>query len=159
MTNPRLDTISSLALVGAGKMGGAMLDGWLALGLDPRKVSIFDPHVAPEIAALAAKGVALNPAKEQAGRPAVIILAVKPQMAAEVMPNVAALAGPHTLVLSVMAGKTIGFLENALPGIAVVRATRLPMPGRLSAVLPTVSAVVIVGVGLMLTVQAAGQLA
>jgi nickel/cobalt transporter (NicO) family protein len=44
-------------------------------------------------------------------------------------------------------------------GIAVVRATKLPLPGRLAAVLPTVSAAVIVGVGLMLTVQAAGQIA
>jgi nickel/cobalt transporter (NicO) family protein len=44
-------------------------------------------------------------------------------------------------------------------GIAVVRATKLPLPGRVAAVLPTVSAAVIVGVGLMLTVQAAGQIA
>ncbi len=43
-------------------------------------------------------------------------------------------------------------------GIAVVRATKLPMPGRIAAVLPTVSAAVIVGVGLMLTAQAAGQI-
>ena len=43
-------------------------------------------------------------------------------------------------------------------GIAVVHATRLPMPGRLASVLPTASAFVIVGVGVMLTFQAAGQL-
>ena len=43
-------------------------------------------------------------------------------------------------------------------GIAVVRATKLPMPGRIAAVLPTISAAVIVGVGLMLTLQAAGQI-
>jgi pyrroline-5-carboxylate reductase len=115
-----LEKISGLALVGAGKMGGAMLDGWLALGLDPRKVSIFDPNPSPEIAALAAKGVAINPAK--AGAPAVVILAVKPQIAADVMPSVASLAGPQTLALSVMAGKTLKFLESALPGIAIVRA-------------------------------------
>ena len=47
----------------------------------------------------------------------------------------------------------------ALLGIAVVRATKLPLPGRVAAVLPTVSAAVIVGVGAMLTVQAAGQIA
>jgi nickel/cobalt exporter len=43
-------------------------------------------------------------------------------------------------------------------GIAVVRATKLPMPGRIAAVLPTVSAALIVGVGLVLTAQAAGQI-
>ena len=46
-----------------------------------------------------------------------------------------------------------------LLGIAVVRATKLPLPGRVAAVLPTVSAAVIVGVGALLTVQAAGQIA
>ena len=45
-----------------------------------------------------------------------------------------------------------------LLGVAVVRATKLPMPGKVAAVLPTISAIVIVGVGLMLTVQAAGQI-
>jgi nickel/cobalt transporter (NicO) family protein len=44
-------------------------------------------------------------------------------------------------------------------GIAVVHATRLPVPGRLAAVLPTLSAFVIVGVGIVLTFQAAGQIA
>ncbi len=44
-------------------------------------------------------------------------------------------------------------------GIAVVHATRLPVPGRIAAALPTASALVIVGVGAMLTFQAAGQIA
>ena len=117
-----LEKIGGLALVGAGKMGGAMLEGWPALGLNPRNVSIFDPHPSPEIQSLAAKGVVINPAKGAAGKPSVVILAVKPQMAAEVMPAVAALAGADTLVLSVMAGKTLDFLLAALPGAAIVRA-------------------------------------
>jgi pyrroline-5-carboxylate reductase len=122
MTTRRLDTISSLALVGAGKMGGAMLDGWLALGLKPEAVSIFDPFASPEIAALAKKGMTINPAAGAASKAAIVILAVKPQIAADVMPSVAAITGPDTLVLSVMAGKTIGFLQAALPGAAIVRA-------------------------------------
>lgn len=117
-----LDKIGGLALVGAGKMGGAMLEGWLALRLDPKTVSIFDPNPSPEIQSLAAQGVAINPAKGAAGKPSVVILAVKPQIAAEVMPSVAALAGAQALVLSVMAGKTLDFLQAALPGIAIVRA-------------------------------------
>jgi pyrroline-5-carboxylate reductase len=115
-----LGHIGGLALVGAGKMGGAMLEGWLALGLKPSSVAIFDPQPSPEIGALAAKGVAINPGK--GGPRSVIVLAVKPQIAAGVMPGVAALADAQTLVLSVMAGKTLDFLQAALPGVAIVRA-------------------------------------
>src|SRR5687768_6952098 len=68
---------SSLALVGAGKMGGAMLEGWLAVGLDPSAVAVIEPAPAPEIAALCdARGIRLNPENP---RPAeIVVLAVKP---------------------------------------------------------------------------------
>jgi pyrroline-5-carboxylate reductase len=118
----RLDDIGRLALVGAGKMGGAMLEGWLALGLDPRNVVVIEPHPSEEIAALAKKGAAINPPAGSVGAIATIVLAVKPQVAAEVMPAVAALAGAETLVVSIMAGKTLGFLQDALPKAAIVRA-------------------------------------
>lgn len=117
-----LEKIGGLALVGAGKMGGAMLEGWLALGLNPRNVSIFDPDPSPEIRSLSAKGAAINPAEGAAGKPSVIILAVKPQIAADVMPSVAAIAGADALAISVMAGKTLSFLQAALPNVAIVRA-------------------------------------
>jgi pyrroline-5-carboxylate reductase len=122
MTTKTLEKIGGLALVGAGKMGGAMLDGWLALGLNPRSVSIFDPKPSPEIEALTTKGIALNPAKDAAGKPGVVILAVKPQIAPDAMPSVAALVGGETLVISIMAGKTMSFLQAALPNAAIVRA-------------------------------------
>jgi pyrroline-5-carboxylate reductase len=117
-----LGNIGGLALIGAGKMGSAMLEGWLALGLDPRRVSIFDPKPAPEIQALTAKGITLNPASAAAGKPAVVILAVKPQIAPDAMPSVVPLVGGDTLVISIMAGKTMKFLEAALPNAAIVRA-------------------------------------
>ena len=62
MANTLSDFSGTLVLVGAGKMGGAMLEGWLALGLDPRKIAVLEPKPADEIAALAARGVRLNPA-------------------------------------------------------------------------------------------------
>ena len=69
----------SLALVGAGKMGGAMLRGWLDGGLPAVAVAVIDPAPAPELAALAAaRGFALNP--PAAAPPEALILAVKPQM-------------------------------------------------------------------------------
>jgi pyrroline-5-carboxylate reductase len=109
----------TLVLVGAGKMGGAMLDGWFALGLDPNKIAISEPQPAPEIAALAARGVRLNPASVDDA--SVIVIAIKPQDAATVVPTLKPLVNATTLTVSVMAGKTLGFLASALPG-AIVRA-------------------------------------
>ena len=115
------DFTGTLVLVGAGKMGGAMLEGWLALGLDPAKVAVLEPNPAPEIAALTDRGVRINPAAASITDAAVMILAVKPQVAAEVVPPLKALARPGALAVSVMAGKTLGFLEGALGDIAIVR--------------------------------------
>ena len=113
------DFSGTLVLVGAGKMGGAMLDGWLALGLDPKKIAIREPQPAPEIAALAQRGVRINPASVDDA--SVILLAVKPQVAADVVPGLKSLVRPGTIAISVMAGKTVQFLEGALGPCAVVR--------------------------------------
>jgi pyrroline-5-carboxylate reductase len=113
-----------LVLAGAGNMGGAMLAGWLAGGLDPKRIVVQDPSPSPAVAALLAKyGVeahATYPARP--APPAVLLMAVKPQVMEEVFPPLARRAGPSTLVLSIAAGKTIASFEKHLaPGIAVVR--------------------------------------
>jgi pyrroline-5-carboxylate reductase len=66
--------------------------------------------------------VALNPPPGAISNIATIVLAVKPQVAADVMPSVAAMTGSATLVLSIMAGKTLAFLQSGLPRTAIVRA-------------------------------------
>jgi pyrroline-5-carboxylate reductase len=111
----------SLVLVGAGKMGGALLDGWLARKLPPNKVVVLEPQPSKEIKALARRGVRINP-KGAFGPAAAIVIAVKPQVAREAVPGLAALAGPRTVVVSIMAGRTLDFLEAALPDAAIVRA-------------------------------------
>ncbi|MFL5224347.1 MAG: pyrroline-5-carboxylate reductase family protein, partial [Microvirga sp.] len=69
---------SSLILVGAGKMGGAMLEGWLAVGLEPAAVALIEPSPSPEIEALSrAHGIRLNP--ESPGPAEIVVLAIKPQ--------------------------------------------------------------------------------
>ena len=111
-----------LVLAGAGKMGGAMLAGWLTRGLDPKNVSVIEPEPSKAIKALARRGLTINPQRER-GSAAVIVVAVKPQTAAEAMPALKAGAGKSTLVLSIMAGRTLRFLAESFPaGIAVVRA-------------------------------------
>src|SRR5579872_1516693 len=104
----------SLALVGAGKMGGAMLRGWLAGGLAPGVVAILDPAPAPDIVALAAaRGLALTPPSGM--KPEVLILAVKPQMLDTAATAIAALAHEDALVISIIAGKTIANLKARAP--------------------------------------------
>ena len=111
MSNPR-----SLVLVGAGKMGGAMLEGWLKGGLPGASVTILDPHVAPAMQALAARhGITLNPASATIAEPEVLVLAVKPQMLDSAAAMLAQIAGPQTLVMSVVAGKTIANLKDRMP--------------------------------------------
>jgi pyrroline-5-carboxylate reductase len=128
MTAPRQEEVSlrdvggTLVLVGAGKMGGAMLEGWLRLGLDPAKVAVIEPVPSPEVKELAGLGLTLNPAVNMVREPAAVVIAVKPQNAEEAVPWLAPIVGGATVVLSIMAGKTLDFLEGALPpGTAIVR--------------------------------------
>lgn len=116
----------SLVLAGAGKMGGAMLRGWLAQGLPAARIAVVDPAPGSETAALCAgEGVALRIGDVVApdGPPAVLVLAVKPQVFASAPSTFGALAGPRTLVVSVLAGIRIAALRAALPRAAsIVRA-------------------------------------
>jgi pyrroline-5-carboxylate reductase len=112
----------TLVLVGAGKMGGALLEGWIGLGVDPARIVVMEPQPAAAIEALSARGLRINPDAASI-YPDTIVLAVKPQIAAEVMPQVASLMSPSTVVVSIMAGRTIAFLSDALPrDAAVIRA-------------------------------------
>jgi pyrroline-5-carboxylate reductase len=113
-----------LLLAGAGKMGGAILSGLLARGLDARSVIVQDPDPAKAVADLLAdNGIDVLPFIDELTQPpGVILLAVKPQLMDEVLPPLAKLAGPHTLLLSIAAGRRIASFEKYLPGGAVVRA-------------------------------------
>jgi pyrroline-5-carboxylate reductase len=134
------DLPSSIVLVGAGKMGQAMLRGWLALGLDPAGVTAVDP-------ALDEKGRALlDEAKVRHVEtpadlppPQALVLAIKPQTLAAAAPTLRALAPATTVVLSILAGKRIGDLSARLgPEARIVRA----MPNTPAAVGRGISAAV-----------------
>ena len=118
----RLD--GPLVLAGAGNMGGAMLAGWLARGLDPAKIVVQDPGPPPATAELLAKHAvrSVQTIDKLPAPPSVLLMAVKPQVMDEVFPPLARLAGPETVVLSIAAGRTIASFEKHLPsGSAVVR--------------------------------------
>jgi len=117
----------TLVLVGAGKMGGAMLEGWLARGLPPKKVVVLEPQPSKSIKALARRGVRINPKNALSkrggiGKVAAMVIAVKPQTAPDALPQLAPLIGAKTVAVSIMAGRTLGFLDAVLPGAAHVRA-------------------------------------
>ena len=117
------DFSGTLVLVGAGKMGSALLEGWLRLGLAGRNVAVIEPAPSPDLSALRTSGLVLNPDLRTLREPAVIVLAIKPQIAAEAIAPLRALVGAATLVISIMAGRTLPFLSGALDGAgAVVRA-------------------------------------
>jgi pyrroline-5-carboxylate reductase len=112
----------TLVLAGAGKMGSAMLDGWLARGLKPKQVVVIEPDPGKAVKALARRGLRLNP-KSKVPAAAAVVIAVKPQSAPEAVPPLATFIGKNTLVLSIMAGRTIRYLEKSVPaGSAIVRA-------------------------------------
>jgi len=117
------DVAGTIVLVGAGKMGSAMLDGWLALGLSPASVVVIEPQPTPELTALTSRGLKLNPLLKDVRDVSAIVIAVKPQVAPTVVPTLAPLLAPDTVALSIMAGRTLGFLEGALAQrTALVRA-------------------------------------
>jgi pyrroline-5-carboxylate reductase len=115
------DIKGTIVLAGAGKMGGAMLSGWLARGLDAKRLAVVEPNPSDEIGALVTKGVRLNPSPKQIGSVATLVIALKPQTFGEARNALKSFTGPSTLVVSIMAGITIASIEAACGG-SVVRA-------------------------------------
>jgi pyrroline-5-carboxylate reductase len=104
-------------------MGGAMLAGWLKSGISGETVLAIDPGPAPAMAALIADHGARHATAAPEGVTAsILFLAVKPQVMAAVLPGLTSLVGPRTVVVTVAAGKTLGFLRAHLGDAAMVRA-------------------------------------
>jgi pyrroline-5-carboxylate reductase len=111
----------TIVLAGAGKMGGAMLSGWLAQGLDPIRAAVIEPQPSDDIRAHIARGVRLNPSPQQAGPAAIFVVALKPQAFRDAGPALRPHVDATTLVVSIMAGMTMTSLGEVLGG-RIVRA-------------------------------------
>ena len=98
-----------LVLLGCGKMGSAMLAGWLAQRLPASSVWVRDPFPSDW---LRAQGVHIN--TDLPATPAIVLVAVKPQMMAEALPILAPMGGGETLFVTVAAGTPISFYEKVL---------------------------------------------
>lgn len=125
MSNPKSANDPVLLLAGCGKMGGALLAGWLARGLPAANVLVVEPHGETAHALRARHGVTVvaDAAELPADvRPDVVLLAVKPQVMDAVVPAYIRFAD-SAVFLSIAAGRTIASFEALLgPQAAIVRA-------------------------------------
>ena len=107
-----MQTVASngLVLLGCGKMGSAMLQGWLADGLPLTSVYVMDPFPSDWVQGLAAQGLNLNSELPQS--PAICIIAVKPQMMGDALPALRAVSNGDVIFLSIAAGTSIASFED-----------------------------------------------
>ena len=109
-----------IALVGAGRMGGALLEGWIAAGTAPSDISVVDPKPGSSALMVIDQGARHGP--DTLAHAETVLLAVKPQVFAEVWDDMAERVTPGTLIISIMAGVTCATLSRAFPGCPVIRA-------------------------------------
>jgi pyrroline-5-carboxylate reductase len=106
-----------LLLVGCGKMGGAMLRGWLARDILKHGVAIIEPNPTQVHDLLGVPGIGIYPDARSVDpglSPAVVVLAVKPQQMDGMIADYRSLAGPRTLFISIAAGKTLAYFARHL---------------------------------------------
>lgn len=123
-----------LVMLGCGKMGSALLKGWIASGLSTAAVHVIDPYPSDW---LQSTGVRIN--ADLPDDPAVLMVAVKPQMMQDALPQVSRFGGGGTLILSIAAGTPINAFEAAFgEGTRVIRS----MPNTPAAVGKGITAIV-----------------
>jgi pyrroline-5-carboxylate reductase len=110
-----------LLLVGCGKMGTALLQGWVAAGNAPAPIVVVEPNPAPGAFPAGISCVAGAEMLPQDFQPAVVVLATKPQVMDEVVPAYRRFAGPGTCFVSIAAGRTLAYFEKILGRVAIIR--------------------------------------
>src|SRR5689334_1927480 len=103
-----------IAILGAGKMGEALLSGLLRAGRPPSSVAAVVRREERAAALRTEYGVSVVPAVEAAKNASVLVIAVKPQDMAAALAEIASLVNPGQLVISVAAGITTSFIEQRL---------------------------------------------
>lgn len=121
--------VEPLLVIGAGKMGGAILTAWLeadddTVSVAPEKVYVEDPGPPPEMVDLLSKfDITASAKADLPETPKLVMVGVKPQVMPAVLQGLAPRLGPDSLVLSIAAGKQIKDIEKDLPpGTGIVRA-------------------------------------
>jgi len=105
------DYPSSLTIFGCGNMAGAMLRGWLADGMRPESVTVVTPtgkKVPENIRTIANAPADMPPAD-------MLLIGIKPYMLADMADIIRPLAGPDTMLVSILAGVDIDTMRNLFP--------------------------------------------
>lgn len=114
-SNPSDSTAGKITLYGCGRMGSAMLAGWLKGGFDAASLQVIEPNPSQDLLDFAAdRGVPLVTI-EKAGSASVLLLAVKPQVIGDIAANAGHIVNSDTLVVSIMAGTTIDRIRDLFP--------------------------------------------
>lgn len=114
--------MTPILMLGAGRMGGALIEGWRAAGaFEPRDLIIREPNSNPTLEAAQAAGALVNPSDDQLGRAKTVLLAVKPQVWREAAAEVAPHLAPDAVIVSIAAGVKASDISQAFGGRAVAR--------------------------------------
>ena len=114
--------MTPILMLGAGRMGGALIEGWRAAGaFQASELIIREPHANPTLDAAMASGALVNPPDGDLARAKTVLLAVKPQMWREAAAQVAAHLAPDAVVVSIAAGVRADDISEAFGGRAVAR--------------------------------------
>lgn len=113
----------NILLVGCGKMGGAMLRGWLSRGVTPADVCIVEPFGEAADALRSELSVTVVANVSEVGgdfSPDIVVFAVKPQGMDEIVPAYVGYASSGAAFLSIAAGRTISYFEHHLGADAAI---------------------------------------
>lgn len=114
--------ITPVLILGAGRMGGAMLAGWRrAQAFAPSELMIRDPQPSPPALAAGLEGAVLNPPDPDLARARTVVLAVKPQIWREAAAEVAPWLAADAVIVSIAAGVRAGDIGKEFGGRCVAR--------------------------------------
>ena len=114
--------MTPILLLGAGRMGGALIEGWrLAGAFAAADLIIRDPYPSDEAKAAVAAGARLNPADAELTQARVLLLAVKPQLWRAAAAEISDLLAPDCIIVSIAAGVRAAEISAAFGGRSVVR--------------------------------------
>lgn len=114
--------MTPILMLGAGRMGGALIEGWRMAGaFQASDLLIREPHANPTLEAAKAAGASVNPADADLARAKTVLLAVKPQLWREAAAQVVAHLAPDAVIVSIAAGVRASDISQAFGGRAVAR--------------------------------------
>ncbi len=111
-------------IIGAGKMGGSLLSGWLDAGIiSPKSLMILDPNPAQDAQSAIQQGaIHITKPSDISKHTTTVLLAIKPQMIEDIGPQIAPYLPNSALIISILAGTSIEVLDGIFSPRPIIRA-------------------------------------